>query len=822
MKEFLVECWSAQLTILELRSKEVAEHRINLQQNISSDLSEYQAMTYEGDNCDCLEVVAFTMITLIETQFDASVSNSLAFVFAYPSLVSLQNVKAFYMTELPKLLTDEERASVWKDMLTILQNPAITDLKKYCVLTYSVIPLFAATFGLFPFLILSLHNPSVNRSVAIPSSFLDDYLGSYLSSIDTKQPTLSTELLVGLLRFNTLLIKHLTEYVSPRRNTLFAFAWDLYQSTDDTLLSWSLLFLCQFINSCQISSNFTIKIFFNILHLYKNSHSDIIYRAASLLTPCTSLFIYSSIALMAFDTKTKETIYTRVRQNMLMNEHILDQQIHIWRLFVLFPEFFYPSHERFSIHILTELRHIGTRSANAYANRELYLNLLYLLTAYAIRAKKDCRSNNSSSEMSTDLSSLRDSTDKQASQPSRSDTRSVAENTRLIINTHLTIQACRLLLIASMYPAEQSLTKRGFDLIQMILSLSPHIPLKLKEIDDSFPFFNKTLMAYKETDGTKLREDQLYQMIMPIVVSFRISAMSLVYFKNEFLEKNAENLQKKICRVLEYVDRSYVFGSMIELLPGMASSVTSFIELFACPLPYSTSIQQLLSAVRDALFDIFRRDIRLINPESFRHPTRAWRVLYLIRCIIQRTPTVMYQFARNLILACDPVYTLFQSISTDSRTQRYLFTPDNETILTYHSFLFFTHSSDETSRFGLPPIPKLADIEVIYSIQLLMEILTTNFSQLGEHHDTFITFSAHFMRAFFQISTRTDLLTFTLQLFTKLLESEEDLLTVREVVLLLSGSREVHMAQESVLYEGLVSAHWKFIFAVCKRFVGMD
>ena len=99
MKEFLVECWSAQLTILELRSKEVAEHRINLQQNISSDLSEYQAMTYEGDNCDCLEVVAFTMITLIETQFDASVSNSLAFVFAYPSLVSLQNVKAFYMTE---------------------------------------------------------------------------------------------------------------------------------------------------------------------------------------------------------------------------------------------------------------------------------------------------------------------------------------------------------------------------------------------------------------------------------------------------------------------------------------------------------------------------------------------------------------------------------------------------------------------------------------------------------------------------------------------------------------------------------------------------
>ena len=373
-----------------------------------------------------------------------------------------------------------------------------------------------------------------------------------------------------------------------------------------------------------------------------------------------------------------------------------------------------------------------------------------------------------------------------------------------------------------MYPAEQSLTKRGFDLLKLILTLTPHIPMKLQEIDDSFPFYNKTLMNYKETEGTKLREDQLYQMTMPIVVSFRISAMSLGYFKNEFLEKNAENLQKKICRVLEYVDRGYVFGSMIELLPGISSYPHSYLEIFSCPLPYSTSIQQLLSAVRDALFDIFRRDIRQINSETFRHPTRAWRVLYLIRCIIQRTPTVMYQFARNLILACEPVYSLFQSISTDSRTQRYLFTPDNETTMKYPFSSFFNISSDETSRFGLPPIPKLADIEFIYCIQLLMEILTTNFSQLGEHHDTFITFSAHFMRAFFQISTRTDLLAFTLQLFTKLLENEEELLTVREVVLLLSGSRDVHMAQESVLYEGLVSAHWRFIYAVCKRYVRQE
>ena len=758
VKEFLVECWSAQLSILELRSKEVTEHRITLQQNAPTEMNDYQAMTYEGDNCDCLEVVALTMITLMKTQFDASISNSLAFVFAYPSLVSLQNVRIFFMTELPKQLKDEERAAVWDDMLRVLQDPSITDLKKYCVVNYAVIPLFAATLFLFSFLISSLHNPTVNRSIAIPSSFLDAYLGSYLPSIDTKQPTLSTGLLTVLLRFNTLLIKHLTDNVLPRRNTLFAFAWDLYQSTDDSLLSWSLFFLCQFINSCQISSNFTIKIFFNILHLYKNPYSDLIYRAASLLTPGIDLFISSFVVLMSFDTKTKETIYTRVRQNMLMNEHILDQQIHIWRLFVLFPEFFYPSHDRFSIQILTELRRIGTRSANAYSNRELYLNLLYLLTAYSIRSKKDCPSNNSPQDTNTDLSLIRDCIDKSSDLP-RTESRCVAENTRLIIHTHLTIQACRILLIASMYPAEQSLTKRGFDLLKLILTLTPHIPMKLQEIDDSFPFYNKTLMNYKETEGTKLREDQLYQMTMPIVVSFRISAMSLGYFKNEFLEKNAENLQKKICRVLEYVDRGYVFGSMIELLPGISSYPHSYLEIFSCPLPYSTTVLQLLNAIRDTLISIFQTDLKLIPPSNTRHPTRLWRVVYLIKVIVDRTPSALPPFATSLLQCCEQLHSRYRELASDPRTLPYLNQSDSDSVSSHIR-------QDYSTELGTPPTPQLRGCELVYAIQLLLDLLISNLSQLGDHHTSFLTFIAASFSSFYQGGQRCDLLTFTLQLFT--------------------------------------------------------
>lgn len=171
----------------------------------------------------------------------------------------------------------------------------------------------------------------------------------------------------------------------------------------------------------------------------------------------------------------KEAIYKRVQQNMLMNEHIIEQQIHIWRIIVLIPEFFYPMNESYYFQILTDLRHIGTRSAGAFANRELYLKVLNVITAFAIRSKRE---------------------GVPATEPSFSET------SRGPFIRHITIQACRIVLISSMYPLEQSLCRRGFDLIQTILTLKPHTPLVLKELDDLFPFYNKTLMFYKETEGT--------------------------------------------------------------------------------------------------------------------------------------------------------------------------------------------------------------------------------------------------------------------------------------------------------------------------------
>ena len=93
--------------------------------------------------------------------------------------------------------------------------------------------------------------------------------------------------------------------------------------------------------------------------------------------------------MLQLDSKNKLVLFARVRQNMLMNEHLIEQQIHIWRLIVQNPEFFFPFRAKIVTHILREMRHLGIRSTDAYANRELSVDMLCLITSFEIRDEKE-------------------------------------------------------------------------------------------------------------------------------------------------------------------------------------------------------------------------------------------------------------------------------------------------------------------------------------------------------------------------------------------------------------------------------------------------
>ena len=139
-------------------------------------------------------------------------------------------------------------------------------------------------------IIHSFHNESIDKEIAIPDSFLQDYIENYIQSISTTNISSSTSFLISLLQLNSLLMENCPKRVNPYRLILSTFASHLYQSSNDMLMAWSFYYQCQFFNSVEYNGQQTTVLFINSLHLYNNKSRSIIYKATALLTKCIESF----------------------------------------------------------------------------------------------------------------------------------------------------------------------------------------------------------------------------------------------------------------------------------------------------------------------------------------------------------------------------------------------------------------------------------------------------------------------------------------------------------------------------------------------------
>ena len=131
------------------------------------------------------------------------------------------------------------------------------------------------------------------------------------------------------------------------------------------------------------------------------------------------------------------------------------------------------------------------------------------------------------------------------------------------------------------------------------------------------------------------------------------------------------------------------------------------------------------------------------------------------------------------------------------------------------------HRKEFYIELGMPAIPSLPYCEILYSLQLIAGILIQNIHQLKSYRENFIKFLAKACPVLCQNGQRGDVVIFILNQLREIMEKDENALTIREIDEILQGVNTLHMALESVLYTEMVTAHWSFILAVCKRYVGM-
>lgn len=219
--------------------------------------------------------------------------------------------------------------------------------------------------------------------------------------------------------------------------------------------------------------------------------------------------------MLQLDSKNKLVLFARVRQNMLMNEHLIEQQIHIWRLIVQNPEFFFPFRAKIVTHILREMRHLGIRSTDAYANRELSVDMLCLITSFEIRDEKEkgasatpvtntpatntpanTPASNGMTDTPTDMTNgiVPPGLEKEGDKAELIN----QETLRLLAYTQLMNSLCRTVLISCVNPAEQRVCLRGFRLMEVILRRTPRLTLRLDDVDHFTHFYDKLLINYPE------------------------------------------------------------------------------------------------------------------------------------------------------------------------------------------------------------------------------------------------------------------------------------------------------------------------------------
>lgn len=252
------------------------------------------------------------------------------------------------------------------------------------------------------------------------------------------------------------------------------------------------------------------------------------------------------------------------------------------------------------------------------------------------------------------------------------------------INSFLLVEsfnlAVHIILLHSMTYGEQTLCQRGFALIRTIFSISNEIPIDLNRISQQFSQHQRTLLFYTGERRIPFilrslcvgpTDRHLYQMAMPLIATFRISAIALENNHLGLLDKNAKTLLERIQRTLEYVDHDFIFCSLIELLP----------ELFACTTQYESQKDGLFTGIRDTLLHLFSTDIKLITPNTFQNPTRIWRLIYLIQSIVRKTPAAVTFFAANLLYFGMELQQLYAKCMANPvmRDNRHGFVPKKQT-----------------------------------------------------------------------------------------------------------------------------------------------
>lgn len=136
-------------------------------------------------------------------------------------------------------------------------------------------------------------------------------------------------------------------------------------------------------------------------------------------------------------------------------------------------------------------------------------------------------------------------------------------------------------------------------------------------------------------------------------------------------------------------------------------------------------------------------------------------------------------------------------------------------------FRCLTRRSISFELLGLPAAPQLTEIELVYSLLIIVEIMARNVSYMIEYQSKFVFFFCSLFHWFFisNSSTNTEIINRLFLLIKDWIDREEQTLSNEDFLRILSVVNIVLSYPENTQFISIFNIYWRFVHMLCVRFV---
>ncbi|CAH0477213.1 unnamed protein product [Peronospora belbahrii] len=293
---------------------------------------------------------------------DVQVLLDMLSVFLHRTPFDFSFLQTFYREEVAAKYSAANKRNLVRLFLRMLRETAASEELK----------VHAVQLLIMPVLITSFEDPNVNNIDVMDLDTVMWMLREILASKDYPLDTMQS-LRIELLKLGTLLIQHMSKYVTEHRKEVIKFAWNHLKAHDLTSKLWAYVNVCRFISVYDTPPKIVLQVYVALLRTHEMDARFLVRKALDILLPALPSRLPSNEFIKAIKW-TKKIAYEE--------GHVLGQLVHIWFLIVRHPALFYPFRGQFIPLMVNSLNRLAIPPSSTPDNRRLAVNIVDLVVSW--------------------------------------------------------------------------------------------------------------------------------------------------------------------------------------------------------------------------------------------------------------------------------------------------------------------------------------------------------------------------------------------------------------------------------------------------------